>query len=261
MQKYISYLAIIAELIRVDFKTFLTEYAGKIIDSIIWIVITMGITKYILPALGIPVGYSLIAYSGLLATSPLMESFPNAMGTAADLTGPRTINYDLLLPLPSWCILLQRACSFSLRSAAVCLFLLPLGKLFLWDELNLLTISWFKFTIIFVLTNIFSGVFSLFLGSTIKNLVTDHTWMRFVFPLWFLGGFQFTWYSLYAVSPIVAYIDLLNPFIHITEGTRAVLLGQEHYLPFWTCVAALCFFTLFFSYVTIIRIKKQLDFV
>jgi ABC-type polysaccharide/polyol phosphate export permease len=79
--------------------------------------------------------------------------------------------------------------------------------------------------------------------------------------MWFMGGFQFSWMSLYSAIPVVAYIDLINPVIYVTEATRVALLGQEGYLSFWLCCGTLLLFSVGCAWYALKRMKKRLDFV
>ncbi|MBA3954934.1 hypothetical protein H0X48_06455 [Candidatus Dependentiae bacterium] len=248
-------------LLKADISVFKKEYVGKVIDTGIWVIINIVITSYILPSLGIPSSFGLLLVAGLVASAGLMEVYPNTMSLAADLKGDQTITYSLTLPLPSWLVPIKIATYFALTAASIGIWVLPLAKLLLFNQLSLAAVSWSKLALIFLLSNMFSGVFALFLGTMIKDIATDHTWMRFVFPLWFLGGFQFTWQALYAFSPVLAYLDLLNPFLWIMEGTRISILGQEGNLPFGLCILALVLFIFIIGYMGISRLRKKLDFV
>ena len=85
--------------------------------------------------------------------------------------------------------------------------------------------------------------------------------MRFVYPLWFLGGFQYSWQVLYDFSPLFAYVSLLNPVLYVMEGTRAAILGQEGSLNFWLCILMLIFFTLLCGWHALKQLKRQLDYI
>jgi hypothetical protein len=261
MTAYRSYWPIFYYLLLTDLHVFKKDFFGKVVDTAIWVVISLLVASYILPSLGVPADYGVLTLSGLLASAGLMEVYPNAMSLAADLTGQKIISYELTLPVPSWLVVVKKIIYFALTAASVSMVVLPIGKIMLFEQLDFSQVSWAKLVLIFVLTNAFNGAFALFIGTTVKNIATDHTWMRFVFPIWFLGGFQFSWRLLYQVSPLCAYIDLLNPYIHITEGTRAALLGQPGYLSYWFCITGIVFFTLLFTIWGIYRMKKKLDFV
>ncbi len=104
--------------------------------------------------------------------------------------------------------------------------------------------------------------FALMVGSFVKNMSTiGSVWMRFIYPIWFLGGFQFSWTVLFKTSPKLAYLNLINPMTYIMEAIRGAILGQEGYLPFWPCTSMVILFAFACAWYGIVRLKKRLDFV
>jgi ABC-type polysaccharide/polyol phosphate export permease len=85
--------------------------------------------------------------------------------------------------------------------------------------------------------------------------------MRFIFPLWYLGGFQFSWKIFYKVSPSFAYLNLANPMTYVMEAMRGAILGQEDYIAFWYCMLALLFFSTICWFFALKKLKNRLDFV
>lgn len=110
--------------------------------------------------------------------------------------------------------------------------------------------------------NIFYACFVLWSASIIANMSKfGSIWARYIFPMWFMGGFQFSWISLHKVAPIISYINLLNPMIYITEMVRISILGQEGYINFWFCLIAITFFSVLCLAISIRNLKQRLDFV
>jgi hypothetical protein len=85
--------------------------------------------------------------------------------------------------------------------------------------------------------------------------------MRFVYPLWVFGGYQYSYAVLANKNPWFAYISLINPQLYIMEGMRAAILGQEGYLNFWLCAGMTFFFSIICGIHAIFKIKRRLDFV
>ena len=79
--------------------------------------------------------------------------------------------------------------------------------------------------------------------------------------MWMLGGFQFSWATLYGLNEWAGYASLLNPLMYASEGYRSVILDPAQSLPFVACIGMLVFFHFLFTYMAIKRLKKQLDFV
>jgi ABC-2 type transport system permease protein len=84
-------------------------------------------------------------------------------------------------------------------------------------------------------------------------------WSRVVNPLFMLGGFFYSWGSIYKVSHIFGYVNLLNPLLYAMEGMRAASLGQVGFLPFYVCVLAILGFIALFSMHAVCLLKKRLD--
>jgi ABC-type polysaccharide/polyol phosphate export permease len=140
--------------------------------------------------------------------------------------------------------------------------MLPIGKLTLWNQFDLTQINYFKLFLSFIFQNIFYACFVLWVASIIEHMNQfGSVWARYIFPLWFMGGFQFSWVALHHVLPYVAYINLLNPMIYITEAMRISLLGQDGYLNFWLSLLAIAFFSVITLCVGIRNLKRRLDFV
>lgn len=249
-------------LLLTDLIIFSRVFWGKFIDNIIYVASTILVASFIMPHLGVPQEYSLLIVSGLMATAGEMETFPNAVSLATDIRGAQIISYELTLPLPSWLIPLKIITYFAITSASIGIWVLPISKLLLWNQLDLSTIAYGKVLFIFALANMFCGAFALFLATTIKNMAgLSHIWVRFVFPLWFFGGSQFTWKALHAAFPLFAYINLLNPYMHMTEATRSAMLDSADYLPFWSSALMLTLSVILVASWGTMRLKKQLDFV
>jgi ABC-type polysaccharide/polyol phosphate export permease len=86
-------------------------------------------------------------------------------------------------------------------------------------------------------------------------------WTRFIWPMWMLGCYQFSWAALYVASPQLAYLTLCNPVLYVTEGMRGALLGNPDCLPWELCIAALCFFIVLGWRYAYQKMKRLLDFV
>jgi len=257
-----SYFHVVKELVKTDLKIFRKIAVNKWIDVFIWVVSMLLVFAYIMPAFGLAADYGGFMIASVCASAGLTTSFGYIAGLVADFEGDRIIDYTTTLPIPSWLVFIRFIIYFTIALSLIGILVLPVGKLLLWNSFSFARTSFWKFGIIFVLTNIFFSVLSLITASYVRSLARiDTVWMRLIYPLWFFGCFQFSWQSLYNVSPVLAYINLLNPLTYATEGTRAAILGQEGSLNFWVCIAALCAFILIGGWNAVVRLKKRLDFV
>ena len=242
-----------------DMAVFLPGFGGRLINGALWAGITIIVFQYI--GFGdASVSLGLFMACANAVSWGFFEVMENIARLTTDLQGERSISYALTLPLPQWMVFFRIAISNALQGMAIAIFILPMAKILLWNNFCLEQMCLYKFLIIFVLAHLFYGFFSLWLASMVKNLeAIGDVWMRVVFPLWFLGGYQFTWASFVAKSPALAYLNLLNPLLYCMEGVRAAVMGQEGYLPFWWCCAALVFFTTLVGAVGTIKMKQKLD--
>lgn len=176
-----------------------------------------------------------------------------------DIQGSKTISYRLLLPMPSWLAFSSLAIEWACMGAVVVFCSIPIGLLMMPLQLDLSHISIFKTSIMFLVSHCFFGFFSLWLASMLKGVDISAIWVRILSPLFSFGGFWFSWYTLYHVAPVLGYVNLLNPLIYVMDGTRAAVLGQEGYLPFWFCIGMLLVFTVFCGWHAVYRLKRRLD--
>lgn len=234
----------------------------KTVNIYIWAFCTLIVTGYVLQAFGLMSGYGAIQLAGVLGTVGFFEIYGNTANTLMDFEGDRSIEYYLTLPTKPWVIMFSMSAVYTFIGICLTIMTIPLGKLLLWNSFSLSQISWFKFAIITVVSNIFFGLSTLAIAAHTESMTKiSNVWMRFLFPLWFFGGFQFSWQALHKVLPWVAYLDLANPVLYVMEGVRASVLGQEGYLSWGVCVAVLCIFSVLAAIYTYRKMKKLLDFV
>lgn len=256
------YFTVFAGLVSADLAVFKQTFFNQFINIAIWVVLTIVVMGYIMPFFGLPHDFGVFQFAGALAAAGLFEIYASSIELISDFQGDRTIDYRLTLPIPSQLVLLSKAVYFFIVYFVLSLFVFPMGKLSLWNQLDLYKISYIKLLCIMIVQNIFYACLVLWIGSKITDMgKLSNVWRRFIFPMWFLGGFQFSWYALYTITPVFAYINLLNPMIYITEALRVAVLGQPGYLPFWTCLAAVLFFSVLSLVIALRNLKKRLDFV
>lgn len=259
---YVMYAKLFWQLVKTDLLILKQVIIGRLIDTTIWVTSVIAVVSYIFPQLGMASSFGVFYAVGAILSCSFFEVFYTTFTFVADLEDDKLINYYLTLPIPSWLILVKHIVSFACKATPLALLVLPLSKLVLWYRLDLVNFSIMKFALIFISINILTGSISLFAASLVKD--KNHIggiWPRIMFPLWFFGGSQFSWYTIHAFSPAFGYGLLLNPLIYATEGVRVAVLGQAGYLPFWLCLGIIWVFTLLFTTISIWRLKKRIDFV
>ncbi len=257
-----SYYSTAWQLLSSHMKIFKLVIKNKVINASIFVSCSLLVATYLLPKLGINPQFGTFMFAGLYATTGFFEVFPSAVQLVADFEGDMETNYYLTLPLPAWVTLATKTLFFSICSATLSFLSIPMGLIVLWKSGDFSQLNIFYFILITLLNSLFYGAFTLFMTSLIPNLLElDNIWMRFVFPLWILGGFEFSWNILYSIAPRLAYINLLNPMTYVMEGTRAAVLGQTHYLPFWGSAISISLFSILFFGLAVIILRKRLDFI
>jgi hypothetical protein len=256
-QQYIFF-----QLVKAELKAYKPMAFSETIDLLVWVSVLTVINGLILPALHVPREFLLISFSGTIASAVSFKSYPNISNLVSDIHGDQTINQRLILPISPWLVFLAMVVSTFIITLWTALWALPLGVPFMGHLMDFSGISLWRFLVIMLASAWFFSALPLLMTSVVpESRMIGRVWMRFLFPLWFFGGFSFTWEKFYEAIPWLAVVDLLNPYLYMMEGVRVALLGPEGNLPFWLNVfmllilSALCFF------LGVKRLRKQMDIV
>jgi ABC-type polysaccharide/polyol phosphate export permease len=253
---------ILCKLIKAHFYIARQALPGKIINFYVWAFCSLVVMGYIMQEFGLASDYGCFQLATVIGTVGLFEVYGNSFRCIVDFEGDRYISYLLTLPLSPAIVWWSMICSYTLIGIILSLVMLPFGKLLLGNSFSFANVSWFKFIVMLILANIFYGVFTIAVTAHVGAMSKmENVWSRFIFPLWFLGGFQFSWASVYKLSQPLAYVLLCNPILFVMEGTRAALLGQGDCLPWGICCAVLCGFIIVGWLYGNYKMKRLLDFV
>lgn len=256
------YFTVFKNLIHADLEVLKQSFLDKFIDISIWVILTVVVMGYVMQFFGLSHDFGPFQLGGVIAAVGLFELYGNAVEFVSDLEGDRAINYNLTLPIPSWLAIISKASYYAITYLILTLTMLPIGKLSLWNQLDLTIVNYPKLGLILIAQSVFYACFLMWASSMIANMSKLGTvWSRFIFPMWFMGGFQFSWTALYDAIPALAIINLINPMIYVTEGTRAAMLGQTGYINFWLCILAIIAFSAFYLALGMRNLKRRLDFV
>ncbi|MBM3893914.1 hypothetical protein FJ365_05990 [Candidatus Dependentiae bacterium] len=255
-----AYWSVLGHMLYADLLTFKPMMKTKLIDVFIYTSITIVVMGYLLTSFGLRPDFGIFTAATLVGSVAMFEIYPRAAGVVMDLTGNKVITYDLTLPLPSWLAITRIGITTALQSLFISLFTLPIGLLFVYNQFDATHFSVMWFILLLIMGNIFFGFFSLFLSSFVQNIQQlGSCWMRIIFPLWTLGGFQFTWAVLFAKSKWLAYLVLLNPCLYAQEGMRSAILGQAENIPCWICFLALACFSALCGWISVKRMMTRLN--
>jgi hypothetical protein len=238
------------------------ELCDKVINLYIWVFCTLVVMGYVMQDFGLAANYGCFQLATIMGTVGLFEIYGNAFRCMIDFEGDRHISYYLTLPTQPAVVLWSMMTSYVLMGIILTCFILPFGKLILFNSFSFADVAWVKFALITVISNIFYAIFTIAVTAHVGAISKmESVWTRFIFPLWFMGGFQFSWASIYNHSQPLAYVLLCNPVMFVMEGTRAALLGQQDCLPWGICCIALCGFSALCWFYARYKMKRLLDFV
>jgi len=255
-------LAILKALFTRDIFVHNAQITRRIIDALVWSVCVILVAQYLLPSFGMNHSYGSFIVVANIGLWGLFEINTQLAEFLVEIEEGQNISYLLTLPIATPFIFIKYALGYAYRSWIVSLLIFPVGLMLLQD-LNHFAFSipaLLKFLLLHALASIFYGFFCLYTAALSPNpgyITTIRS--RFIFPLWNLGCAQFSWNMLYKISPLGAYINLLNPMTHILEGLRSTLLPEFNSLPYWNCVVSIICFILIFAYLSIKCLKKRLD--
>lgn len=261
MTQLLSILNTTAWLLWRDAFTLRKNIINSFIDSIIMPIAFIIIGGYIFPHMGLSNDYGAFMVVG--STVMMIQNscmWISAMPMVADIASERSISYELVLPLPSWLLMVKTALGFALSSLVCTLLTIPIGKLLLLDRFNLSNASWLKFLLIYPSAGIMFGFFAVFLIFMTGNPYSfGRFWARVGILITFFSGLQFSWQTLYSIMPAAAYINLASPLLYAFEGMRAAVLGQEGNINFWVCLGMVWLWIGIFGVLAHSYMKKRLD--
>lgn len=239
-----------------------SQLIDKLINVQVWALCTLVIFGYVMQASGLPADFGIFQLGGIIATAGLFESYGNIATLIMDFAGEQSISYYLTLPVTPSVVLLSMVCGYACVGTLLSVSMVILGKVIFYSSLDLLSIAWGKLILITILANLFYGLLALAIAAHIGVVSKiGNVWSRFIFPLWFLGGFQFSWAMMYKISVPLSYVLLANPITYVMEGTRACIQGQQGYISWSVCMIVLSLFVIGSWFIAYNRMKKRLDFV
>jgi ABC-type polysaccharide/polyol phosphate export permease len=250
-------------LLVMDFVVLFKGIAGELLDTCVWVTLSIFCNGYVMPQLGTSSKYGALLAIGQIVSSGIFLMYHASSSLVGDFEHTRVVAYELMLPISSWLVMFRRALAVMLKAMALSSVILPLAKLILASRLDLSHFSLIRFLVAFLLINFFCGLGSIFLASVNDgDRYTSRVWVRFVFPLWFLGGSIFPYAAMSGAFPIFGKFLLLNPIVYATELIRAAILPPaSHLIPFWVSATVLFFYSWIIFCVGYFRLKKKFDFV
>ncbi len=249
------------QMLKVDLIKFVKyTLLDDIINKLCWVTCSLVIATYVWPHIGMSTQFGSFMAIGTIVSCMFWGCWGLATQFVADLEGNRVIEYYLSLPVTASSYFAKQIVFFAIRSAISAVIVIPFMKIMIWSSLDFSKIAILQFLVIFLMASFFCASLALLITSMVKNMHSiDNISIRFLFPMFFFGGSQFSWYTLFAVAPTLAYAALINPLVYAMEAMHVAFLGQANYLPFWSSITMLLIFTIGFGFIGTRRLIKRLD--
>ena len=247
-------------LIRRDMNILKSSLKAKVINTAIITTTNLVVFAYLIPGLNTSQKYGAFIFFGSIVIFGFFDIISRVSETIADVSGDNALSHSLIIPLPPKSVFLAMIVNWAASTAVIGLVMFPLGKLFLWNEIDLATISYIRLISAFITSCLLFGSFSLWLVSCIKRIEEIQSlWFRIINPLFMFGAYFFPWSEVYNFNPYFGYAMLINPLVYAMEAMRTAGLGTSDYLPFWVCMLAMWGFIFFFIQHASYKLKKWLD--
>lgn len=253
-------------LLKTDIEHIFKNMPGNVLNLLCWTICSLFVNVYVMQRMGVPSNYSELIAGSMIVSTIYFQMIPHIFTNVADYCGDRIIQYQLTLPIAPKLVFIKQMCTYAINGVIFGVITLCVCKAVLFYSISLSKICWWKFIIALTLSSAFFGSFTMWVSSVTQypSKIGDII-NRLLFPLWFLGGFLFPWVVLYRMLPWAALLNLLNPYVHMTEALRGAMvgpvLGGDVFLPFWYSCGALIVFTSIFGFWAVVKLKKRLDFV
>lgn len=243
-----------------DARVFKKKTLSRMFDGIIWGFAIITVSHFIMPHIGTGKEFGAFIAVGNIAIWGMFEMLADTAVILADITGHKGISYFLTLPIPQSLVFIRLALFNAYKSFVTPLPIFVVAKLIVGSSVPLKSIAFGKLIPLYILINLFYGFFGLFLASISPDLPAIATIRtRYITPIWFLGGYQFSWAISHQALPLLSRINLINPMLYVFEGLRSTVLGPEGFLPYWTCFGVIAMYTIIFGYFAVRNLKRKMD--
>lgn len=260
LNTFTTHLRIFCALLHRDFKMFRQTFRRAFIDSLAILFVQLILFGGLLPHFGMPRSFIAPLYLGNVVGFMFHFGYSQAFLLIADLQYSRFIDYHLTLPLPKRWLFAKYITYFMIEAFVVTIPLVSLGIILLGEKFTTTNPSWGLFALMyFCMVFFFTTLFTWIGFHYDYAFFNEHIWPRRLSPLFNFCTVFFTWKSVYALSPAIAYLFLANPVTYVSEGLRAALLDQVHYLPFNLCLCVAFASIIIFIFLLSRAIKKRLD--
>jgi len=243
-----------------DIRALRTTFIKLWIDYVFSLGVIVVLNNYVMTKFGLPANYGVHMLIGQGVAGILWLVFQDLNVLAYDLQGPKAISYELTLPITYRLVYLRYICIGVIKAVLIILSTLPVCALLIARDIDVKSISPFKFLGVYILAAVLISFFSMFLTVIFKKAESLNSfWMRWGMAIWMFSGLYTPWYVMAKAATWAGYLTLFNPLLYAFEATHAAFMGQQQFINIWLCVLAMIGFSVFFAYCGMYLFKKRLD--
>jgi ABC-type polysaccharide/polyol phosphate export permease len=259
--RYSDYAELTLRLLKKDLFVYLREsFIAELIDKTLWIGFVSFVVTHIMTKMGMPLEYGFFYTIGLLMAVPFWSTWDDSLEVFSDWEGANSFSYYSTLPMPFFLYLFQRMLFYVIKALILCICIAPILLIILIGRCNFAEASLLKFIVISVIALFFCASLTFFVCALSKNSKSlGHVCTRIILPAWFVGGIQYSWYSVNALNPIYSYICLFNPLLYVMEGLHSSILGSKMHLNFLLCVGVGTIITIIIFAYSAKNLKRRFD--
>jgi ABC-type polysaccharide/polyol phosphate export permease len=259
--KHTNFTRLVLRLLRKDLFVYLRgTFIAELIDKTLWIGFVSFVVTHIMTKMGMPLEYGFFYSTGLLMAVPFWSTWDDSVEVFSDWEGANSFGYYSILPIPFYLYLFQRMLFYVIKSLILCFCIAPVLLTILIGRCSFTEASLFKFVIISVVALFFCASLTFLVCALSKNSKSlGHVCTRIILPAWFVGGIQYSWYSVNALNPVYSYICLFNPLLYVMEGLHSSVLGAKMHLNFSLCVLIGVTVTIIFFTYSARSLKRRFD--
>ena len=225
-------------------------------DALVVTVTQVIVFGHLFPLIGLPRELAAPIYVGVATNFAFYLGFVNATNISHDIEHGQLINYQLTLPLAKRWIIAKYVLSFIIENSLIITPIIVVATALIGGLQNIQAI----FLILYPIMLAFFGLLFFMFGVRYEpRWLRLNVWPRRLIPLMFFSGIVSPWHTVYAFSPVVAYLMLLNPITYAADGMRSSLLATALCLPAWLCTSALILFAIPVLLLLNQSIKRRLD--
>ena len=233
-------LAVWKHLIVRDMRVLKAAFYNSFLGGVIFLTVAYIIYGLLMPAMGFKPSMIAPLFWGMLVLVMTQESYDCARVLATDIALNPMLRFYSTLPLGFSWLLARYVVSNSLQLVLNSILLFFGGELLIGQQLHSSLFKIVMFWCTYFVLVLFFATFALAIG-TVASLAwfRDNMWSRVFIPFIFGGCLYVSWYGTYAVTPLFSFLFLASPLTYAAEGTRAIVLGAEGYLPLSLCLTVM----------------------